>query len=91
MDLKYTTLPNIDTLITLAKEQPEELERIRVKLTQELIDNAPSTARKRRLEGLNFTIEMKRKSAKNPLHGCIKISELMWDSAVDLAGKIKRH
>ncbi|MHA7881298.1 MAG: DUF3135 domain-containing protein [Saccharospirillum sp.] len=91
MRSKYSDLPSIDTLLTLAKERPDELERIRLKLTQELIDGASSLARKRRLEGLNFTIEMKRKSASNPLHSCMKLSELMWDSALDMAEKIKPH
>ena len=91
MRSKYSDLPSIDTLIILAKEQPDELERIRVELTQELIDGASSAARKRRLEGLNFIIEMKRKSASNPMHSCLKLSELMWDSAIAMAERIKRH
>ena len=91
MHSKYSDLPSIDTLIILAKEQPDELERIRVELTQELIDGASSVARKRRLEGLNFTIEMKRKSASNPMHSCLKLSELMWDSAIAMAERIKQQ
>ena len=91
MRSKYSDLPSIDTLIILAKEQPDELERIRVELTQELIDGASSVARKRRLEGLNFTIEMKRKSASNPMHSCLKLSELMWDSAIAMAERIKQQ
>ncbi|MCH8531968.1 MAG: DUF3135 domain-containing protein [Saccharospirillum sp.] len=91
MRSKYSDLPSIDTLITLAKEQPDELERIRIKLTQELIEGASSAVRRRRLEGLNFTIEMKRKTASNPMHSCLKLSELMWDSAIAMAERIKQN
>ena len=87
---KYTDLPSTDVLMKLASSDPEALEAIRLELTRELIDRVPSDLRKRRLEGLNFTIEMNRRKASNPMHSCLKLSELMWDSAIAMAERIKR-
>ena len=35
----YRDLPDSDTLVTLRKEQPEELERIRAELTDAFLEN----------------------------------------------------
>jgi hypothetical protein len=35
----YRDLPDFDTLVTLRKEQPEELERIRAELTDAILEN----------------------------------------------------
>lgn len=87
---KYTDLPSFDELKSLAQENPEALEALRVALVQEVINSASNLERKRRLEGLEFVLAMKRKKAKNSLQSCLFISQLMWDSAVKLAETTKR-
>lgn len=72
-------LPSFDVLMELAQNHPEELEQIRIQLSQEILDDA-SPRLKQRLEGLNFRMEMERQRAKNPLQCCIRITALMHDS-----------
>lgn len=84
MTLKHSDLPAVDDLIDLAKNQPEELEALRAKLFHELVDNAKTESRKRRLHGTQFVIDMHKRKAKTPLAACLKISELMWDRTLEL-------
>lgn len=76
-------LPSFDEMQTMAREQPEALENLRRSLTEELIRNAPQRG-KRRLQGLAFTIDAERRRARNPLQACIRLSQMMLDSAVEL-------
>ena len=81
-------LPDIDELIKMAVSEPEQLEALRKKLATELIENAPQHYRKR-LNGLQFQIDMERRKTNNPLHCCIKISEMMLDSYQNLKTAIQ--
>ena len=72
-------LPSFDVLMELAQNNPEELEQIRIQLSQEILDDATPRL-KQRLEGLNFRMNMERQRAKNPLQCCIRITALMHDS-----------
>ncbi|OPX54153.1 Protein of unknown function [Oceanospirillum multiglobuliferum] len=72
-------LPSFDVLMELAQNHPEELEQIRIQLSQEILDDATPRL-KQRLEGLNFRMNMERQRAKNPLQCCIRITALMHDS-----------
>ncbi len=72
-------LPEIDLLIKMAIDDPQGLERIREQLCSQLIENAPQKYRKR-LYGLQFQIDMERRRSKNPMHSCIKLSQMMLDS-----------
>jgi len=76
-------LPDFDTLMQLAKDDPEALERLRQNSIAELLDSAPSHMR-RRLEGLQFQIDAKRKIAKTPMQACITISRMMHESFEEL-------
>lgn len=76
-------LPEVDDLIRLAKDDPEALEQLRSKLCRQLIENAPEKYQ-RRLNGLQFQIDMERRRSKNELHCCIKISEMMLESYQNL-------
>lgn len=82
---KYEDLPSFDELKSLAKENPEALEELRVSLVRQIINSVGDPERKRRLEGLNFVIEMNKKKAKNPLQSCLILSRMMWDSAIIMA------
>lgn len=89
--LKNIELPDFDQLRLLADTNPEELESLRLAYSQKLIDSAPERLKKR-LNGLMFIINMEARRSKNPMRNCIKISQLMMDSFVDLKDILnKRH
>ncbi len=73
------TLPEFDTLREMAQNDPEGLERLRVQLCDQLIQNAPEAYR-RKLRGLQFRVDMERRRAKSPMAACIAISAMMHDS-----------
>ena len=72
-------MPSFDEMVRLAKNDPETLERIRLKLIEETIAEAPENCH-RRLRGLQFQIDMERRRASNPMSACVKISKMMHDS-----------
>ncbi len=76
-------LPDSETLLELAKDDPAELERIRQEACEALIREAPERM-ERRLRGLQFQIDMERRRSKTPLEACIRISEMMHDSVWSL-------
>ena len=80
-------LPDFDYLLELAENNPEELDALRCRYNQQLIDAAPDRL-KRRLNGLLFKIDMEKLRSKNPTQCCINISRLMMDSFVDLQSSI---
>ena len=75
--------PDSDTLLELAKNDPEELERIRQEACAKVIREAPERL-ERRLRGLQFQIDMERRRSKTPLEACIRISDMMHDAVWDL-------
>lgn len=72
-------LPGFDELRDMAQNNPEQLERLRVALCDQLIQEAPSEYR-RKLRGLQFQIDMERRRAKTPMAACIAISGMMHES-----------
>jgi len=70
------TLPDFDTLRDLARDNPEELENLRIALCQKVIDEAPSQS-KPRLEGLLFQINARRKLAKSHIEATEELSSMM--------------
>ena len=72
-------LPDVDDLMQMAQDDPEALERLREQLCAQVIANAPRQYQ-RRLNGLQFQINMERMRANNSLHSCIKISQMMMES-----------
>lgn len=85
--IKYTQLPPFDELLTMANEQPEQLEVLRQKMINEIIDQAKPQFQKR-LRGLQFQIDAQRKIAKTPLAACIKLSSMMMDSFEKLRNEL---
>ena len=71
---------------TLARENPEEFERLREQEIRKVIDARPDL--RHRLEGLQFRIDAERKLARTPLKACLRISTLMWDSFYDLKDQL---
>ncbi|MBU2097812.1 MAG: DUF3135 domain-containing protein [Gammaproteobacteria bacterium] len=76
-------LPDFDTLMQLHKEDPEALERLRQDLTTELLNKASDDAR-RRLEGLQFRINMELRRAGNPTARFLRLSDMMHESFYEL-------
>lgn len=76
-------LPNFDTLLKLAKSDPEQLETIRKHLAYSTINAAPKNLRPR-LRGLQFRIDAARRLAKSPMDACVEISEMMYSSFEEL-------
>lgn len=79
-----TRLPEFDELVDLARNQPDELEALRKVLISEVISGASSDEQRRRLEGLQFKVDMERRRAASPLAATIKLSEMMCQSLADL-------
>ncbi|MCZ6641901.1 MAG: DUF3135 domain-containing protein [Gammaproteobacteria bacterium] len=77
-------LPDVDTLIEMAQEDPERLELLRRSMMAALIDSAPNEQIKKRLRGLRFKIDMERERAKTPMDACITLSEMMHESLAEL-------
>lgn len=86
--------PSFDELVQIAKEDPEQLEIIRQRRINEIIDAAPENQRAR-LRGLQFQVDCYRRIHKNPLASCISISKMMRDSLLELNevlnGKLPEH
>ena len=77
-------LPEFEVLVEMARNHPDRLETLRQELTSEIIENAASEQRKKRLEGLQFRVDLERRRARSPLAATIKISEMMCQSLADL-------
>ena len=75
--------PTTDELLKLAQENPEELEALRQREIESLIDSAPASMQ-RRLRGLQFQIDAKRSTSKTPMAACVAISKMMFDSVYEL-------
>ena len=78
-----TALPSFDTLLALAGDDPQQLEVLRQQLINELISSAPASYQ-RRLQGLQFTVDMERRKAKTPMAACIRLSQMMHESFHEL-------
>jgi len=79
-----SNFPSFETLLTLAKEQPEELERLRLEEVELIINQAPENSR-RRLRGLQFQIDSQRNLHRDsPMGACMKISQMMHESFSEL-------
>lgn len=76
-------LPDFDTLMQLHQQDPEALERLRQKLTNELLDRASDNTR-RRLAGLQFRINMELRRAGNPTARFLKLSDMMQEAFSEL-------
>lgn len=76
-------LPSFDALVELAARDPDGLEQLRHAMIEDIITRASHTQR-RRLEGLQFTIDMERRRAKNPVQSCMRMTQLMYDRVSEL-------
>ena len=77
-------LPAFDVLVDMARNDPIRLENLRQKLTMAVINSATTQDKRRRLEGLQFRVDMERQRARSPLAAAIRVSEMMCHSLGDL-------
>ena len=82
-------LPDIDVLMTMAKDDPQGLEDLRQRLSLELVEQAPKPYQKR-LNGMIFQMDMERRRCNNPMQLCIKASQMMMDSFYQLQQSIEQ-
>lgn len=68
---------DFDAWVKLARENPEEFERQRQATLRASIESAPAEHRKR-LEGLQFQIDMERQRSGSALGACVKLNSMMW-------------
>ena len=81
-------LPKFEELRDLADQDPTQLDQLKNQLVDELIQQAsPNT--QRRLQGLQFQIEMERRRSTSPMAACIKISSMMHDSLSELSSMLR--
>jgi len=76
-------LPSFERMMDMAKNDPEALERLRLDMVRDAINSAPEEYRQR-LHGLQFQIDGKRLTSKNPMQACMEISRMMHDSLMEL-------
>ncbi|MGD8418182.1 MAG: DUF3135 domain-containing protein [Pseudomonadales bacterium] len=79
-----TRLPAFEVLVDMARNDPEGLETLRRSLTNAVIATARSEHSRRRLQGLQFRVDLERRRAASPLAATIRISEMMCRSLADL-------
>jgi hypothetical protein len=77
-------LPAFDVLVDMARNDPQRLEQLRLELTSRVIDSAATEQKRKRLEGLQFRVDLERRRARSPLSATIKISEMMCHSLAEL-------
>jgi len=77
-------LPAFDVLVDMARNNPQKLEVLRHNLTQSVIAGASTDQQRKRLEGLQFRVDMERERAGSNMEAAIRISELMCYSLADL-------
>ena len=75
--------PSVDTLMQLAKEQPQQLDQLLKNEVEALINSAPKTFQNR-LRGLQFEIDCHKELHKTPIQSCIQLSKMMQGSLLKL-------
>jgi hypothetical protein len=78
-DVSKKSVPDFDTLMALALNDPDKFESERRKFIESFINNVPAD-KQQRLKGLQWQIDQGRKLARTPMASCIAISNMMWDS-----------
>lgn len=72
-------LPDFDTMVLMAKNDPDALEQIRQDMSEQIINDAPENFQ-RRLRGLQFQIDAQRERSSNPVSAMVKIYDMMFNS-----------
>ncbi|WP_409522881.1 DUF3135 domain-containing protein [Nitrincola sp. MINF-07-Sa-05] len=87
--MSRSDLPCFDELIKMNRQDPDKLEALRLRLTDELLRDKPPEQR-RSLEQLAFRIEAERKRCQHPMGLCIRFSNMMHERFWNMAGLLQR-
>jgi len=82
-------LPDFDTLLKMAHQNPDALEQLRRDKSEQLIQQAPDHAQ-RRLRGLLFQIESQQNLHSCAMGACIALSKMMHQSFARLPSALKQ-
>lgn len=77
---------DFDEWAELASGNQQAFERRRNELIENLISQSTDAKLRRRLQGIQFKIDLHRQLAKTPIQSCLKISSMMWSSLLDEGG-----
>lgn len=80
--------PDPQTLFELAQHHPEQLESLRHRWIEHVIQSAPRQ-RQQRLRGLQFQIDAIRRGSKNPVHICVRLNTMMMTSLHQLHNAVQ--
>ncbi|MBI2779584.1 MAG: DUF3135 domain-containing protein [Gammaproteobacteria bacterium] len=70
---------DFDEWMTLAKTDPEAFAVRRREAIESVLASAPEE-RQQRLRGLQWSIDMELQKCSNPMQGCMRLFNRMWDS-----------
>lgn len=87
-EVEFNTL-DFDSMSLIAKDDPEQFERLRRAAIDEFIESAPLD-RQHRLRCLQWRIDQERRNC-SPLSACLKISKMMWDHLMSSEGLLGRQ
>ncbi len=82
--MENVELPDIDYLINLGKNSPEDLIKLRDDLVNKIINRQICEVKKDKLIKLQSNINMIEKGSSNNMHSCIRISKIMKDKLYEL-------
>lgn len=80
---------DFDEWVNLNRTDPQAFERRRLEWCNRLIDGAQAS-NKKRLSGLLFQVNMKRRRSSNAMDSCFRISGLMWDKFNELRSQLQQ-
>jgi len=87
--MSRSDLPCFDELMQMSRQDPDKLEALRLRLTDELLRDKPPEQR-RSLEQLAFKIEAERTRCQSPMGLCIRFSNMMHERFWNMAGLLQR-
>lgn len=70
---------DFDEWMTLAKADPEAFAVRRREAIESVLASAPEE-RQQRLRGLQWSVDMELQKCSNPMQGCMRLFNRMWDS-----------
>ncbi len=82
--MENVELPDIDYLIKLGKNSPEDLIKLRDNLVNKIINRQICEIKKDKLITLQSNINMIHTGSSNNMHSCIRISKLMKEKLYEL-------
>lgn len=77
------SLPDFETWMNLAKEDPSRFEALRQKTIDDFITQVPEN-KQLHLRRVQWRVDQARQRAGTPLAACVALSRMMWDSFSEL-------